>query len=217
MALSVAIFVGPARDWLPDFVEKARELKIGPGKSADSALGPVISPEAKARIEGIIERASAQGASVALDGRGVVVPGCEKGNFIAPTIISDIKPGMECYDEEIFGPVLNVMFAETLDDAISVINANRFGNGTAIFTGNGAIARKFQHEVDVGQIGINLPIPVPLPFLSWTGSRDSFLGSGRFYGKEAISFYTNTKTITSQWNPSLAKKSAAATAMPILK
>ena len=124
---------------------------------------------------------------------------------------------MECYREEIFGPVLNVMFVDSLDEAISVINSNMYGNGTAIFTSNGATARKFQHEVDVGQIGINLPIPVPLPFCSWTGSRASFVGSGRFYGKEAIRFYTSTKSITSNWNPSLSAKSAAATSMPTMK
>lgn len=125
---------------------------------------------------------------VSLDGRGVTVKGYEKGNFVGPTVITNVQPGMECYKEEIFGPVLNIMFADTLDEAISIINNNPYGNGTAIFTSSGASARKFQHEVDVGQIGINLPIPVPLPFLSWTGSRGSFVGSGRFYGKEVGRF-----------------------------
>lgn len=217
MALSVAIFVGSARDWVPAFVAKARELKLSHGTDPAAALGPVISPEAKKRIEGIIGRSAAEGATIALDGRGAIVPGFERGNFVGPTVISNVKPGMECYEQEIFGPVLNIMFVETLDEAIRTINANKFGNGTAIFTTNGATARKFQHEVDVGQIGINLPIPVPLPFMSWTGSRASFIGSGRFYGKEAIRFYTSTKTITSNWNPNLQAASAATTTMPLLK
>merc|ERR1711991_747778 len=189
MALSVAIFVGPAKEWLPAFVEKARELKLSHGFDPDAALGPVISPEAKKRIEGIIDRSTGEGASLPLDGRGAQVSGYEKGNFVGPTVIADVTTNMECYKEEIFGPVLNVMFADTLEDAIKTINENKYGNGTAIFTSNGATARKFQNEVDVGQIGLNLPIPVPLPFLSWTGSRGSFIGSGRLYGKEAIRFY----------------------------
>lgn len=216
MALSVAIFVGLAKEWVPDFVSKAKTLKLGNGMDADVTLGPVISPEAKTRIEAIVGRASGQGAVVALDGRNVHVQGYEKGNFIGPTVISNVTAGMECYKEEIFGPVLNIMFAETLDEAIALVNANPYGNGTALFTSSGAAARKFQHEVDVGQIGINLPIPVPLPFMSWTGSRGSFVGSGRFYGKEAIRFYTNTKTITSNWNPARQAAAAAATSMPLL-
>jgi malonate-semialdehyde dehydrogenase (acetylating)/methylmalonate-semialdehyde dehydrogenase len=164
----------------------------------------------------VIARAAGQGATVALDGRGVRVQGYEKGNFIGPTVISDVTPSMECYKEEIFGPVLNIAFAETLDHAIEMINRNPYGNGTAIFTSSGAAARKFQHEVDVGQIGINLPIPVPLPFMSWTGSRGSFVGSGRFYGKEAVKFYTSTKTVTANWNPSKQAAAAAATTMPLL-
>lgn len=217
MALSVAIFVGESKSWVQDFVAKARALKVGNGLDPESALGPVISVEAKSRIEGLITRSVKEGATLALDGRGLRVQGFEKGNWVGPTVISDVKPNMECYKTEIFGPVMNVMFVDTLDDAIRVINANPYGNGTAIFTQSGAAARKFQHEVDVGQIGINLPIPVPLPMISWTGSRESFIGSGRFYGKEAVRFYTSTKTVTANWNPAKALASAAATTMPILK
>jgi len=121
---------------------------------------------------------------------------------------------MECYTEEIFGPVLICMKAETLDDAISITNNNPYGNGTAIFTRSGAAARKFQHEVDVGQVGINVPIPVPLPFFSFTGSRGSFVGATNFYGKTAVHFYTQIKTITSSWKDEDIV--GAQTVMPIL-
>lgn len=217
MAISVAVFVGKAKEWVGDFAKKAAELKVGRGTDPSAALGPVISPEAKTRIEGIIARSTKEGATIALDGRGLKVAGCPNGNWVGPTVISGVRADMECYKTEIFGPVLNIMFAETLDEAIAIINRNPYGNGTAIFTSNGATARKFQHEVDVGQIGINLPIPVPLPFVSWSGSRGSFVGSDHFYGKHAVNFYTALKSITSNWNPNLAKASAASTVMPTLK
>jgi len=164
-------------------------------------IGPVISPASKSRIESLIQSAADQGAKVVLDGRGISVKGFEKGNFVGPTVISDVTPDMKVYQEEIFGPVLVCLKADTLDDAIQMVNSNPYGNGTAIFTQSGALARKYQHEIDVGQVGVNVPIPVPLPFFSFTGSRKSFLGSTHFYGKMGVDFYTQTKTITSNWNP----------------
>ncbi len=134
---------------------------------------------------------------------------------MGPTILTDVKPNMKVYTEEIFGPVLVCLTANTLDDAIKLINENPYGNGTAIFTSSGAIARKYQHEIDVGQVGVNIPIPVPLPFFSFTGSRKSFLGSTHFYGKMGVNFYTQTKTITSRW--SLDNESTGvSTSMPLL-
>ena len=129
----------------------------------------------------------------------VQVPGYEQGNFVGPTILADVRTDMECYKQEIFGPVLLCMEAATLADAIEIVNANKYGNGTAIFTKSGAAARAFQHEVDVGQVGINVPIPVPLPFFSFTGSRGSFAGDLNFYGKAGVHFFTQIKTVTSQW------------------
>jgi len=136
---------------------------------------------------------------VLLDGRGVKVPGFEKGNFVGATVIDHVKPGMDVYDKEIFGPVMIIVRVNTLQEAINLINSNTYGNGTAIFTRNGHTARKFQHEIECGQIGINLPIPVPLPMFSFTGSKTSFWGTSNFYGKGAISFFTQWKTITARW------------------
>jgi len=199
MALSVGLFVGEAKEWIPDLVERASKLKLGAGLNAGSDIGPVISPEAKQKIIDLISSAEAEGATIALDGRNVSVPGYESGNFVGPTVITGVERGMRCYDEEIFGPVLLCKSVDTLDEAISFTNANPFGNGTAVFTNSGAAARKFQSEIDVGQVGVNIPIPVPLPFFSFTGSRSSFRGSTHFYGKMGVNFYTYTKTITSNW------------------
>merc|ERR1711963_177945 len=176
MALSTAVFVGEAQEWIPEIVERAKKL-----------------------VERLIKSAEDQGAKIALDGRGASVSDYPKGNFVGPTIITNVTPDMECYTEEIFGPVLVCLNADSLEEAIQLINNNPCGNGTAIFTLSGAAARKFQHEIDVGQVGINVPIPVPLPFFSFTGSRASFVGATNFYGKSVISFYTQTKTITSAW------------------
>jgi malonate-semialdehyde dehydrogenase (acetylating)/methylmalonate-semialdehyde dehydrogenase len=127
------------------------------------------------------------------------VPGYEAGNFVGPTVLADVQPHMECYKQEIFGPVLCVMSADTLDEAIAIINANPMGNGTGIFTQSGAVARKFQNEIDVGQVGINVPIPVPVPYFSFTGSRGSKLGDLGPYGKQVVQFYTQVKTVTARW------------------
>jgi malonate-semialdehyde dehydrogenase (acetylating)/methylmalonate-semialdehyde dehydrogenase len=151
-----------------------------------------------------------------LDGRGINVEGYEKGNFVGPTILTDVKPEMKCYTEEIFGPVLVTLNVDTLDDAIELINNNPYGNGTAIFTNSGAAARKFQNKIDVGQVGINVPIPVPLPMFSFTGSRASFQGDVNFYGKQGIQFYTQVKTITSLWRQEDAA-GAMPTVMPTMK
>ncbi|KAF0972198.1 hypothetical protein FDP41_009506 [Naegleria fowleri] len=199
MALTTAILVGDAKDWVPDIVAKAKGYKVNVGTDPSADLGPLISPQSKTRVEGLIASAEQEGAKVVLDGRGIVVKGYEHGNFVGPTIITDVKANMKCYTEEIFGPVMLIMFAKDLDEAIKIINTNPYGNGTAIFTRSGPAARKFQYEVDAGQVGINLPIPVPPPFFSFTGSRASIRGDLNFYGKAAVQFYTQTKTIMSNW------------------
>jgi len=199
MALTTAVFVGESKNWVKEIAEKSKKLIIGPGSDPKSDLGPVISKQSKQRILDLIRSAKEEGANVILDGSKHVVPGFEKGNFLGPTLITGVKPHMKCYTEEIFGPVLVCLEVETLDDAIKLINANPYGNGTAIFTRSGAAARKYQHEIDVGQIGINLPIPVPLPFFSFTGSRASIRGDLNFYGKTGMQFYTQIKTITARW------------------
>ncbi|CAB4021443.1 methylmalonate-semialdehyde dehydrogenase [acylating], mitochondrial isoform X2 [Paramuricea clavata] len=159
MALSTAIFVGESKDWIPEFVERAKKLKVNAGHQPDADLGPLISPQAKDRVCDLVQSGADEGATIDLDGRGVKVEGYEKGNFVGPTVISGVK-------------------------AVEIINNNEYGNGTAIFTSSGAVARRFQNDVNVGQIGVNVPIPVALPMFSFTGSRGSFLGSSHFYGKE---------------------------------
>jgi malonate-semialdehyde dehydrogenase (acetylating)/methylmalonate-semialdehyde dehydrogenase len=199
MATSVTVLVGDARKWIPEIVAKAKTLKVNAGTEKGADLGPVVSKNAKNRILGLIDEGVKEGATLELDGRGIKVTGYEKGNFIGPTVFSGVTPSMKIYTTEIFGPVMAIVSVENLDDAISLINANPFGNGTGIFTQSGAAARKFQNEIDVGQVGINVPIPVPVPFFSFTGSRGSKLGDLGPYGKQAVQFYTQTKTIISRW------------------
>jgi len=199
MAASTLVLVGEAREWVPDLVAKAKTLKVSGGSVAGTDVGPVISCAARERVEGLIASGVEQGAKLVLDGRNPQVDGFEKGNFVGPTIFAGVKPGMRVYDEEIFGPVLVILEADTLEDAIELINANPNGNGTALFTQSGAAARKFQEDIDVGQVGINVPIPVPVPLFSFTGSRASKLGDLGPYGKQVVMFYTQTKTITSRW------------------
>ncbi|XP_059486144.1 probable methylmalonate-semialdehyde dehydrogenase [acylating], mitochondrial [Neocloeon triangulifer] len=217
MALSTAVFVGEANKWLPELIERAQKLKVNAGHVPGTDVGPVISPQSKKRICDLIQSGVDQGAKLILDGRNLVVPGYDKGNFVGPTILTDVTPSMKCYTEEIFGPVLVCLSADTLDDAIQLINKNPYGNGTAIFTTNGATARKFTQEIDVGQVGVNVPIPVPLPMFSFTGSRGSFLGDAHFYGKQGINFYTDVKTVTQLWRESDVTHTKAAVAMPVMQ
>ncbi|SPQ98251.1 methylmalonate-semialdehyde dehydrogenase (CoA acylating) [Plasmodiophora brassicae] len=218
MALSVAILVGEASEWIDDLKTKAQSLVVNAGHEPDAQLGPMISPKALERAKAIITRSIEQGANAILDGREFTSEKYPEGNFLGPTILTGVSPDMECYKQEIFGPVLCVMQADSLEEAIRITNANSHGNGCAIFTRSGASARKFQFQVDVGQVGINLPIPVPLPFFSFTGSRGSFVGANHFYGKEGVNFYTQIKTVTSNWRSAKsAAKDKLNTAMPILK
>ena len=199
MALPVVILVGEAQAWLPELIERAKTLKVNAGTEPGTDVGPVVSCAALERITGLVEKGISEGATLELDGRNPHVPGYEKGNFIGPTIFSGVTPQMTIYREEIFGPVLSIMHAATMDEAIAMINANPNGNGTAIFTRSGAAARKFQEEIDVGQVGINVPIPVPVPIFSFSGSRASKLGDLGPYGKQVVLFYTQTKTVTQRW------------------
>ncbi|WP_325919083.1 CoA-acylating methylmalonate-semialdehyde dehydrogenase [Pseudomonas frederiksbergensis] len=199
MATSVVVMVGAAKQWLPELKALAQKLKVNAGSEPGTDIGPVISKRAKARILELIESGVQQGAKLELDGRGISVPGFEQGNFVGPTLFSGVTTDMRIYTEEIFGPVLVVLEVDTLDQAIALVNANPFGNGTGLFTQSGAAARKFQSEIDVGQVGINIPIPVPVPFFSFTGSRGSKLGDLGPYGKQVVQFYTQTKTVTARW------------------
>jgi malonate-semialdehyde dehydrogenase (acetylating)/methylmalonate-semialdehyde dehydrogenase len=200
MALPVVVLVGEARGWLPELVARARKLKVGEGTKAGVDVGPLVSRQAKERVESFVAAGASEGARLELDGRmPEITGGSREGNFVGPTIFSKVRPGMKIYEEEIFGPVLCVLEAETFDEAIEMVNANPNGNGCAIFTQSGAAARKFQERIDVGQVGINVPIPVPVPAFSFSGSRGSKLGDLGPYGKQAIQFYTQTKTVTARW------------------
>lgn len=200
MALPVIILVGDTSKWIDEIKEKASKLKCGPPSDPSSNIGPLISKRSKERVHRLIQQGVDEGATLLLDGRNPDVPkGFENGNYVGPTIFTNVTPDMSVYKEEIFGPVLSIMTVKTIDEAIELINSNPYGNGTAIFTSSGAAARKFQHEIDVGQVGINLPIPVPTPAFSFTGSRKSFIGANNFYGKDGVRFFTQRKTITSNW------------------
>jgi len=217
MALPVGIFIGKAKEWIPELISRGTALKVGPGNDSSSDLGPVISPMARDKIISICRNSVEQGANMIVDGTNCTVPGFESGNWIGPTVLSNVTTDMECYKEEIFGPVFMCMESDSLDEAIALINSNPYGNGTALFTNNGATARKFVHEIDVGQVGINVPIPVPLPMFSFTGSRESFWGSQHFYGKNAFAFYTEYKTVTSLWRSEDATDIGADVSMPQIK
>ncbi|XP_060167966.1 methylmalonate-semialdehyde dehydrogenase [acylating], mitochondrial isoform X1 [Lycium barbarum] len=213
MALSTVVFVGDSKPWEEKLLERAKALKVSAGIEPDADLGPVISKQAKERVCRLVQSGIDDGAKLLLDGRDIVVPGYEKGNFVGPTILSDVTPDMECYKEEIFGPVLICMQANSLDEAINIVNQNKYGNGAAIFTTSGVAARKFQTDIEAGQVGINVPIPVPLPFFSFTGSKASFAGDLNFYGKAGVQFYTQIKTVTQQWKD-LPGGSGVSLAMP---
>ncbi|GKA27224.1 methylmalonate-semialdehyde dehydrogenase [acylating], mitochondrial [Tanacetum coccineum] len=216
MALSTVVFVGDATEWENELVKRAKSLKVNAGTEPDADLGPVISKQArlaKDRVCRLIQSGVENGAKLLLDGRDIVVPGYEQGNFVGPTILSGVTEDMECYKEEIFGPVLLCMQADSLDEAINIVNRNKYGNGAAIFTSSGVAARKFQTDIEAGQVGINVPIPVPLPFFSFTGSKASFAGDLNFYGKAGVNFFTQIKTVTQQWKD-LPGGSGVSLAMP---
>jgi malonate-semialdehyde dehydrogenase (acetylating)/methylmalonate-semialdehyde dehydrogenase len=160
MALSTLVMVGETKEWLSELAESAKSLKVNGGFEEGADLGPVISPQSKERIEGLIASAEEEGATILLDGRGFKPEKYPNGNWVGPTIITNVKPHMKCYKEEIFGPVLVCLNVDSLDEAVDLINANEYGNGVAIFTRSGATATAFQKNIEAGQVGINVPIPV---------------------------------------------------------
>ena len=199
MAISVAVFVGSAKEWIPELREAMNKVRPGAWDDPDAGYGPLINPSARARVLDFIQQGKNAGAQCLLDGSDCTVDGFPNGNWVGPTLFSGVTTDMSIYKEEIFGPVLCAIEVDTLDEAIALINANAYGNGTSIFTSSGAAARKYQHEIKVGQVGINVPVPVPLPMFSFTGWRKSFYGDQHAYGKQAVKFYTETKTVTARW------------------
>ncbi|KAI3401669.1 hypothetical protein diail_9333 [Diaporthe ilicicola] len=216
MALSTLVMVGETKEWLPELAERAKALSVNGGFEEGADLGPVISPESKARIEGLIASAEEEGAKILLDGRGFKPAKYPNGNWVGPTIITDVTPDMKCYREEIFGPALVCLNVQTLDDAVDLINGNEYGNGVAIFTRSGPTAETFRRNIEAGQVGINVPIPVPLPMFSFTGNKRSVAGGGAstFYGKPGVNFYTQQKTVTALWQAGDAVSKKADVIMP---
>ncbi|MFO7995512.1 MAG: CoA-acylating methylmalonate-semialdehyde dehydrogenase, partial [Marinobacter sp.] len=176
MAISVAVFVGEAQEWIPEVRDALAAARPGAWNDKSASYGPIISQKAKERVESLITRGEEEGANLLLDGRNCTVDGLPDGNWVGPTLFSGVKTDMDIYKEEIFGPVLSCMEVDTLADAIALVNDSPYGNGTSIFTSSGGAARRYQHEIEVGQVGINVPIPVPLPFFSFTGWKGSFYG-----------------------------------------
>ncbi|TPV61094.1 CoA-acylating methylmalonate-semialdehyde dehydrogenase [Aestuariibacter sp. GS-14] len=199
MAISVAVFVGSAQEWIEELAQQISKVTPGVWNDDKAGFGPIISAAAKHRVLDLIASGKAQGATCLVDGSEFTVKGLENGHWIGPTVFKDVTTDMRIYQEEIFGPVLCCMCVDTLEEALALVNSNPYGNGTSIFTASGAAARKYQSEVTVGQVGINVPIPVPLPFFSFTGWKNSFFGDLHAYGKQAVRFYTETKTVTSRW------------------
>ena len=210
MAISAAVAVGSAADAVVDAVsQRARAVKVGSGRDAASEMGPVVTRAAQQRIESLIGTGETQGARLAVDGRGLAVAGFEDGFFVGPTVLDAVTTEMDVYREEIFGPVLSVVRTDNVDEAIALINANPYGNGTAIFTSSGETARRFQRGVHVGMIGINVPVPVPMAFYSFGGWKNSLFGDKHVHGPEGVSFYTRGKVVTTRWPERAASSEAS--------
>jgi len=200
MAISAAVAVGNEADRLMELVDaQARAVKVGSGRDATSEMGPIVTPESRDRIVGLIGSGESQGAEIRVDGRGLVVPGYENGFFVGPTVIDRVDTSMDVYQHEIFGPVLSVVRVDDVDAAIDLINANPYGNGTAVFTNSGAAARRFVRGVHVGMVGVNVPVPVPMAFHSFGGWKDSLFGEHHVHGPEGVEFYTRAKVVTQRW------------------
>jgi malonate-semialdehyde dehydrogenase (acetylating)/methylmalonate-semialdehyde dehydrogenase len=199
MAISVMVAVGAVADPLIDAIrERVQKIHVGPGIEAGSDMGPLITREHRDRVASYLDAATAEGARVDVDGR--TDPACEsKGFFLGASLIDNVKPGMRCYNDEIFGPVLAVSRVNTYEEGLRMINASPFGNGTAIFTRDGGAARQFQFDCDAGMVGINVPIPVPVAYYSFGGWKGSLFGDLHMYGPEGVQFYTRAKVVTSRW------------------
>ncbi len=203
MAISASVCVGDVADALVGAVrERIAKLKIGPGHDDRNDMGPVVTAQARERIVDYIAQGAAAGAELVVDGRGVEVPGHEQGFFVGPTLFDRVTPEMSIYSDEIFGPVLVNLRVDSLDSALDLINRNPYGNGTSIFTRSGGAAHKFQREVQVGMVGVNVPIPVPVGYYSFGGWKASLFGDLHVYGEDGFRFYTRGKAVTARWDES---------------
>jgi malonate-semialdehyde dehydrogenase (acetylating)/methylmalonate-semialdehyde dehydrogenase len=197
MAISAVVAVGAAGDSLVRLLEqKAKSIKVGPGDAQGVEMGPLVTGEHRQKVSGFIQKGKQEGAKVVLDGS---TPPVKDGFFLGTTLFDHVTPEMEIYRNEIFGPVLAVLRVKTLEEAIALVNRNPYANGTAIFTESGGAARRFENEIQVGMVGINVPIPVPVAFFSFGGWKSSLFGDLHVHGVEGVKFYTRTKVVTSRW------------------
>jgi malonate-semialdehyde dehydrogenase (acetylating) / methylmalonate-semialdehyde dehydrogenase len=201
MAISVLVAVDPVGDELvAKITERVARLRVGPGDDPASEMGPLVTRAHRDKVASYLDSGVSEGAVLAVDGRGhPVVGGAAGGFWLGPSVLDHVTPSMDCYRDEIFGPVLSVVRASGYDDAMQIIGQNPYGNGTAIFTNDGGAARRFTHEVDVGMVGINVPIPVPMAYYSFGGWKSSLFGDTHVYGEEGVHFYTRGKAVTSRW------------------
>ncbi len=200
MAISAVVAVGEAGDALvPRLAARAAALAVGPGDRAGVDMGPLITPAHAERVSGYIDVGEREGAALVIDGRGVEVEGHAGGHFVGPTLFDHVTRDMSIYRDEIFGPVLVVVRAGSHTEAIEIVNRNPYGNGTAVFTRSGAAARRFTNEIQVGMVGVNVPIPVPMAFFSFGGWKSSLFGDLHVHGPDGVKFYTRAKVITSRW------------------
>ena len=210
MAVSAVVAVGDADPLVRALADRAAALVTGPGTDPGSDMGPLITAAHRDRVAGYVGSAEGEGATVVLDGRDVKVPGGDGGFFLGPTLVDRVTPAMRVYRDEIFGPVLSVLRVDTLDEAIELVNANPYGNGTAIFTRDGHAARRFRRDVQVGMVGVNVAIPVPMAYYSFGGWKDSLFGDAHIHGMEGVRFNTRLKSVTTRWpEPPVTGRSAA--------
>ncbi|MCD8494276.1 MAG: CoA-acylating methylmalonate-semialdehyde dehydrogenase [Burkholderiaceae bacterium] len=216
MAISVAVLVGDIADKImPRLAERAKQLKIANGMDKDAEMGPVITKEAKQRIEGYIAAGVEQGAKLVVDGRGIKVPGHDDGFFVGGTLFDNVTPAMSIYTDEIFGPVLVCVRVKSLEEAVKLINDHEYGNGVSCYTSDGHVAREFSRNIQVGMVGINVPIPVPMAWHGFGGWKRSLFGDMHAYGEEGVRFYTKQKSIMQRWPETIS--AGAEFAMPVAK
>ncbi|MBI3369478.1 MAG: CoA-acylating methylmalonate-semialdehyde dehydrogenase, partial [Burkholderiales bacterium] len=206
MAISVAVLVGDAGDKIvPKLAERAKALKVRTPMDLTAEMGPIVTRQALDRIESYIALGVDEGARLVVDGRGLQVPGSEGGYFIGGTLFDQVTPTMRIYKEEIFGPVLVCVRAKDLAEAVQLVNDHEYGNGVACFTSDGSVAREFSRRVQVGMVGINVPIPVPMAWHGFGGWKRSLFGDMHAYGEEGVRFYTKQKSVMQRWPDSIAK------------
>ena len=215
MAISAVVTVGQAGDALvAKLKDRAAVLKVGPGDGQGIEMGPLVTKAHRDKVKDYVDIGEKEGASLVLDGRGLTVAGHEGGHFLGPTLFDHVTEDMKIYQDEIFGPVLVVLRAENYSEAIDIVNRNPYGNGTAVFTSSGSAARRFENEIQVGMVGINVPIPVPMAFFSFGGWKSSLFGDLHVHGVEGVKYYTRTKVITTRWPE---QSDAISLTMPTMK